>query len=375
MPNKRVLVFCGGSFVFGAEIVTLSILKELKNSNIDIHCIVSGWNDGAFISRLSQLDIPYTEVKLGFFYISKPLWTLDTLINYPAAILKIKKIINSFKPDATYHTTYRTILMTGFLIKKSKNIFFVFDPHYGKLNEFYFKLCNKYTSLYVAVSSAIKVNLEKIGAKESKIIILRNGIELSNTSPSVPFINSAVLTFGIIGQIIERKGHLYVIRALELLTQRGYNLKIRIIGEGNAVFKKKLHTEILNLHLERYIEWKDFVDSRDDLYELVDIVLVPSTTVDPLPTTAMEAGLYFKPVIVTDIGGLPEIVIHGKTGYIVKPESEHSLADAMELFLLSSENIVAFGQHAHEHIIKNFNVKKNIEPLKEYLNSEVDNNE
>jgi glycosyltransferase involved in cell wall biosynthesis len=369
MPNKRVLVFCGGSFVFGAEIVTLSILKELKNSNIDIHCIVSGWNDGAFISRLSQLDIPYTEVKLGFFYISKPLWTLDTLINYPAAILKIKKIINSFKPDATYHTTYRTILMTGFLIKKSKNIFFVFDPHYGKLNEFYFKLCNKYTSLYVAVSSAIKTNLKKIGAVESKIIILRNGIELSNTLPPEPFINSAVLTFGIIGQIIERKGHLYVIRALELLTQKGYNLKIRIIGEGNAVFKKKLHTEILNLHLEKYIEWKDFVDSRDDLYELVDVVLVPSTTVDPLPTTAMEAGLYFKPVIVTDIGGLPEIVIHGKTGYIVKPESEQSLAGAMELFLLSSENIAAFGQHAHEHITKNFNVKKNIAPLKEYLNS------
>jgi len=368
MLNKKVLVFCGGSFVFGAEIVTLSILKELKNNNIDIHCIVSGWNDGVFISRLSQLGIPYTIVKLGFFYISKPLWTLDTLINYPAAILKTKKIIKSFKPDATYHTTYRTILMTGFLIKKNKNIFFVFDPHYGKLNEFYFKLCNKYTSLYVAVSSAIKVNLKKIGAEANKIIILRNGIELSNTSQSVP-LNSATLTFGIIGQIIERKGHLYVIRALKLLIQKGYNLKIRIVGEGNMVFKEKLLTEILNLHLEKYIEWVGFVDSRDDLYDLIDIVLVPSITVDPLPTTAMEAGLYFKPVIVTDIGGLPEIVVNGKTGYIVKPESEHSLADAMELFLLSSENIVAFGQNAHEHITKNFNVKKNIAPLKEYINS------
>ncbi|NII81321.1 MULTISPECIES: glycosyltransferase family 4 protein [unclassified Pedobacter] len=368
MPAKRLLVFCGGSFVFGAEIVTLSILKELKSSNIDIHCIVSGWNDGTFISRLSQLGIPYTEVKLGFFYISKPLWTLDTLINYPSAIIKIKKVIKDFKPDATYHTTFRTILMIGFLIKKIKNIFFVFDPHYGKLNKFYFKHCNKYTSLYVAVSSAIKDNLEKIGAVESKIIILRNGIQISNISLSSPYKNDNVLTFGIIGQIIERKGHVYVIKALNILIKQGYNLKIMIIGSGNEVFKEKLRTEIKDLNLEHYVEWKDFIDSRDILYSLTDIVLVPSITVDPLPTTAMEAGLYFKPVIVTDIGGLPEIAIHGKTGYIVKPECEHSLAKAMEVFLLNAKIIESFGQNAHKHITENFNVKQNIDPLKEYIN-------
>lgn len=369
MPAKRLLVFCGGSFVFGAEIVTLSILKELKNNNTEIHCIVSGWNDGAFISRLSQLEIPYTEVKLGFFYISKPLWTLDTLINYPSAVKKIKKVIRNFKPDATYHTTYRTILMIGFLIKEIKNIYFVFDPHYGKLNKFYFKICNQYTSLYIAVSSAIKLNLEEIGAFKNNIIILRNGIQLSETSPSVPYMNGKALTFGIIGQIIERKGHLYVIRATNILVQKGYNFKIMIIGRGNPAFKEKLTTEIQNLHLEEYIEWKDFVDSRDDLYNLVDIVLIPSTTVDPLPTTAMEAGLYFKPAIVTDIGGLPEIAIHGKTGYIVKPSCERSLANAIEAFLLNPETVMVFGQYGHQHITENFNVAKNIIPLREYLNA------
>lgn len=367
MHPKRLLVFCGGSYVFGAEIVTLSILEELKKSNIDIHCIVSGWNDGAFKTRLSKLNIPYTEVKLGFFYISKPLWTLDTLINYPSAIIKIKKIIKDFKPDATYHTTFRTILMIGFLIKKIKNIFFVFDPHYGKLNKLYFKYCNKYTSLYVAVSSAIKDNLQKIGAIEHKIIILRNGIKISNISISSPYKHNNILTFGIIGQIIERKGHFYVIKALNILVKKGYNLKIMIIGSGNEVFKEKLHTEIKNLNLEKCVEWIDFIDSRDRLYSLIDIVLVPSITVDPLPTTAMEAGLYFKPVIVTDIGGLPEIAIHGKTGYIVKPECEYSLAKAMEVFLLNSKIVEVFGQYAHKHIIENFDVKRNIAPLKEYI--------
>ena len=63
MKNKRLLVFANGNYIFGAERVTIDILKGLKERGYSIHCIVSGWNDGNFIKYLQNIGIEYTVIK------------------------------------------------------------------------------------------------------------------------------------------------------------------------------------------------------------------------------------------------------------------------------------------------------------------------
>ena len=364
--GKKVLVFCGGSFVFGAEIVTLSVLEVFRANGVEVHCIVSGWNDGDFIKRLDTLGFTYTIVKLGFIYVKKPLWTLDTLIHYPKAMLSVKTVIKTFKPDFLHHVNYRTVIATYPLTRKLKNYVFIFDPHYGALNKKYFKILNRVVFLYVSVSNAIKQNLIEIGAKEEKIKVIHNGIKILPNVVQKPL--TGIITFGIIGQIIPRKGHEHLIEALKILKETQQGFKLSIIGKGDTEFIAKLKYQIQLFKLEKHVNFINFIPDRDQLYNSVDVVLVPSITSDPLPTTAMEAGLYYKPTIVSDIGGLPEIVIQNKTGLIITPNVAKELADAMEQFILKKALIREYGICAHQHIVQNFSVERNILTLVNLLN-------
>jgi glycosyltransferase involved in cell wall biosynthesis len=362
MPGKkRVLVICGGTKVFGAEIVTLSILNELKQNGYKLFCLTSGWNDGHFHKRLEELGISYMPVKLGFIYITKLLWTLDTLIHLPGALSEIAGKIKKFKPDLIYHTSYTTLIMAYPVLKGNKNLLFVFDPYYGKRNKMYFKFFDKLIHTYVAVSNAIKLNLIAIGASAQKIIILKNGINVSQ--PPAPQELKNIIRFGIIGQIAPRKGHDDVIEALRILKSEHIAFKCAIIGSGDENYIHSLKEKIKQSNLEGEVLWIDFIKDRDEIYRLLDVVLVPSTTLDPLPTVAMEAGLYYKPCIVTNMGGLPEIVINETTGFIVNAHAPSVLAQKMKLLIANRDMIKEMGTAAHDHIVKNFDVKIQIRSL------------
>ncbi|MGY3053557.1 glycosyltransferase involved in cell wall biosynthesis [Pedobacter sp. UYEF25] len=363
--DKKVLVFCGGSYVFGAEIVTLSVLDVFKSNGIQVHCIVSGWNNGDFIKRLEQNSISFTVVKLGFFYLSKPLWTFDTLLHYPRAIYKIRQVIKDFKPDFVHHVSYRSIITTYPIVRKLNNYLFVFDAHFGNLNRTYFKILNNVVFLYVSVSDAIRNNLIDIGVDKNRISVIHNGIKLTqNISPTAVY---STIRFGIIGQIIQRKGHKYLVEALKILKEKKLEFELSIIGDGDDMFIEELKEYIIKNKLTKNIKFLKFIADRDIIFKDLDVVLVPSVTSDPLPTSAMEAGFYFKPAIVTNVGGLPEIIVQNKTGVIINPASAVEIASAMERFILFPNLVTEYGTLANEHITQNFNVEKNTLKLIELL--------
>ena len=366
MPKKKVLFFCGGNKVFGAEIVTLSVLKEMKESGYDILCISNGWNDGHFHKRLEKLGIPYIPVKLGMFYLSRLWWTLDTLIHLPKALYSIGKIIRKFNPDVIFHVSYGSLLVTYPFLKNRKNIFLIFDPYYGKLKKQYFKWLNQYVQTYVAVSDAIKSNLVNIGVLPEKILVFKNGI---NTDSSVRLkAPGDIIHFGIVGQIVPRKGHADVIEALKMLKFKNIEFKCVIIGSGNNDFINQLKEKIKEYQLQDHVIWRDFIENRDEIYQLFHVILIPSTTLDPLPTTAMEAGLYYKPAIVTNMGGLPEIVIDQVTGFVIEPNNPLELAQKMEI-LIDPKTIHEIGKAAHIHIIEQFDIKSQIELVYNLIDS------
>ena len=81
----KYLFFAGGSYISGLEIVTLHLIRKLKEQGNEVKCIVNGWNDGMFIKELKKMGVSSEEVKLGWLYWRKPLWTADTLVHLPGA--------------------------------------------------------------------------------------------------------------------------------------------------------------------------------------------------------------------------------------------------------------------------------------------------
>ena len=60
--RKKILFFIGGSYVSGLEIITLHLIKELKEKGNTVHCIISGWNDGVFKQKLEELNDTTREI-------------------------------------------------------------------------------------------------------------------------------------------------------------------------------------------------------------------------------------------------------------------------------------------------------------------------
>lgn len=92
------------------------------------------------------------------------------------------------------------------------------------------------------------------------------------------------------------------------------------------------------------------------VYSAADLTIVPSRQ-DNLPNVVIEAQACGSPVVAFDVGGLPDIIKHQKTGYLAKPFDTKDLANGISSILLNYE-LGEFKKYSLENIISNFNEKK-----------------
>jgi glycosyltransferase involved in cell wall biosynthesis len=88
-------------------------------------------------------------------------------------------------------------------------------------------------------------------------------------------------------------------------------------------------------------------------YPALDLVVLPSLS-EGLPNVAMEAMLFGKPVVATNVGGVPEVVEDGVTGIVVPPRDAKALADAV-IEMLSSPGLMAeYGVRGRNKVLEEF---------------------
>ncbi len=90
-----------------------------------------------------------------------------------------------------------------------------------------------------------------------------------------------------------------------------------------------------------------------------DIVLVPSH-VEPLGNATLEAMALGRPVIGTNIGGIPEMIDNEKTGLLVQPKKPDELAKALERLIRSSPERATFGDQARQKCEAQFSLETHI---------------
>ena len=124
------------------------------------------------------------------------------------------------------------------------------------------------------------------------------------------------------GRLVELKGVQYLIQALSKLKAVRQDWVCWIVGEGELKSELKLLTKSLKLEDDIY-----FFGSRDDVPAILTkstIYVLPSL-IENQPLSLIEAQLSGKPSIVSNVGGLPEMVNHGVNGLLVEPSDVHGL--------------------------------------------------
>ena len=136
------------------------------------------------------------------------------------------------------------------------------------------------------------------------------------------------------GRIWEYKGLEYLIRAEPLITAQVPDARIMIAGRGEEFS----HYRQMMVHPEHFVIHNEYIsdDRRTELFRRASIVVLPYTDASQSGVIPIAYG-FAKPVVATAVGGLPEMVDDGQTGYLVPPRDERALADAIVRLLRDRE--------------------------------------
>jgi UDP-N-acetylglucosamine:LPS N-acetylglucosamine transferase len=124
----NILCFLSGSYVSGKEFVGLDVIRDWKNEGHNVHVAFMGWHDGKMQQMLNEMEVPNCPIKLGWYYLTKPFWSLDSLIHYPSAIRQFLKLQKKVTPDIIYVDSYRQVFLLKPFLRKNV-LFHVHDPH------------------------------------------------------------------------------------------------------------------------------------------------------------------------------------------------------------------------------------------------------
>ncbi len=172
--------------------------------------------------------------------------------------------------------------------------------------------------------SMVQTVVEELGFDPSEVhVIPLVALGDSNPSVSIRDEDEAVLFFG---RIWEYKGLEFFIRAEPQVTALHPNVKFVIGGRGEdfeRYRKLMVHPEQFEVHNAWLTD-----QARDEMFASASMVVLPYIEASQSGVTPI-AYAYQKPVIVTDIGGLPDMVEHGRTGLLVPPRDVDTLAEAI----------------------------------------------
>jgi glycosyltransferase involved in cell wall biosynthesis len=173
--------------------------------------------------------------------------------------------------------------------------------------------------------------------------LIRNALERPTIARQpLPFDPPRVL---FLGRLVPEKGLDWALSALPSVFRRFPNARFIVAGEGPD--KEKLKAKVVSLGLSPWVEFLGSVspESVPCLLNDVTLVLMPSL-IEGFGLVALEAAMMGRPVVAARVGGLPEVVLDGRTGFLVDQCDIDALAQAISRLLGDRELATQFGEAA-----------------------------
>jgi glycosyltransferase involved in cell wall biosynthesis len=204
----------------------------------------------------------------------------------------------------------------------------------------------------VIVPSNYMATMIKADFKHVAITQIYNGIDLPAPRPMPA--NKRIL---FVGRLTAVKGIHELVDAFKTVSSVLPDAQLLLVGDGEA--KKVLEENVKYLKLETKVKFAGWLDQAQifKAYANSRLVVIPSIWPENLATVCIEAMAVGRPVIGTKVGGIPEMVRHGKTGMLVEPGNSKQLADSITELLKDGELCEAMSKSAVT-ASKNFSIYK-----------------
>jgi glycosyltransferase involved in cell wall biosynthesis len=199
-----------------------------------------------------------------------------------------------------------------------------------------------------------------------KIHLVHHGLDLEALAPPPPLPGGDETRWLACGRLVPKKGFDTLLAACSLLRDGGSRFRLGIIGAGPE--ERKLRALATELKLDGHVRFLGRVDNRRVLEEIgrSHALVVPSVRdrrgdIDGIPNVIIEAMALERPVVGSDLSGIPEVIRPGETGLLVEPGDALGLSDAMARIGEDRDAAAAMGARGRRLIEERFDVRRNIE--------------
>ena len=203
---------------------------------------------------------------------------------------------------------------------------------------------------FISPSAHLARTYAKAGIEEERIRTVWNGIDVDRFERiSHRRDDAAAVRFSFIGFLGPHKGLRTLMDALPLLGPKE-RVRLNIVGQGEE--RAPCEQRVRELGWEGSVRFWGQLDSRriTGVYRQTDVLLLPSVWPENQPVSITEAMAARIPVIASRMGGIPELVEEGKTGYLFRAGDARELAQKMRVFLEDPGKLRELGENAFRKI-------------------------
>ncbi|MDZ7292585.1 MAG: glycosyltransferase [candidate division KSB1 bacterium] len=362
--NKiKILQVVDGFRMGGAETKLCELVSCLDKTKYQ-NMVANVGPAGPLADRFSRLNVPVFQCQRRHRFDIKVLWRLCDLmkenqIDIVQTTLFWADFIGTFaarKAGVPVTLSWETVSHEG-------------DRFHNKWQRRSgYRLAMHFADGVVAVSHEVKNSLiQRRHLSADKIHVIHYGVDLSKFVPDpdgvVPqkrielgFMEGET-AIAVVARLEEIKGHKYYIEAFKNIAAKYPKVSTVFVGDGES--RPELENMVRDAGLGNRIRFLGYRDDVAEILKAIDVFVLPSIS-EGLPNVILEAMACGKPVIATNVGGIPEAIRHGENGFLVPPKDAVALANALENMLCDRQKLLWYGHNARATVEREFSLQKQI---------------
>ncbi len=322
--------------------------------------------------------------KLGFSALRR---AITTGIKLPRTVVYLLEIVRIARPIALYIRSsevdvVHTILPNSYLVgacaaalaggrpllmsRLSLNLYQQEHKLVGFIER---RILHRTVDAVIGNSDAMLRDLRSEGVNRSKLHLVYNGIDVRGfanemvdhaTARRLLGISNGAIVFTVVANLHPYKGHRDLLHALAALSRTwGSDWLCLFVGKDVHDCLPELKRLCLEYGLSRNVE---FLGPRTDVPAILSAsdIHISASHQEGLPNNIIEAMCARLPVVATAVGGVPELVVHGQTGYLLPPQDVDRMTAALVALARAPVRRKAFGEAGYARVTSHFNIDTNV---------------